>query len=264
MTSMLDARISRYESDGFMLGPTVLRGERLTSARLAVDRILSGRSEQQRELLMFRRDQAATNAQVHVVGAWRAEPALRQLAFDPSIVRLACTLIGTVSVRLFRDQLFAKEPHSRAVVPWHQDYSDWTHTTPPSHVTCWVALDDASEENGCLIYLPGSHRGSLLPKITRDDDMASAFQRLPLEMRENLSPQPVPVAAGGCILHHCMTVHASAGNDTPTARRAVALTYMHPDTRSANAQRAPLPGLSPVAVGDHLEGPLFPELTGEE
>lgn len=257
----LEPTLTRFHRDGFAPGPTVLTGERLTAARAAVDRVVAGRSPGAAELLVFRRDGSAGDAQVHVVGAWRAEPVLRGLAFDPALVRLACLLLDVDSVRLFRDQLFVKPAHSARTVPWHQDYSDWTHTTPASHVTCWVALDDATERNGCLAYLPGSHRGALLPKITAGDDMASAFARLPAELRAAFRPEPVPVPAGGCVVHHCMTVHASAGNDTATSRRAVSITYVDPDTRSTTQRRPPLPGAAPIPAGARLEGPLFPALS---
>jgi hypothetical protein len=103
MQAMPDLQAAQFHRDGFVLGPIVLRSERLASAREAVDRIISGRCEQASELLVFRRDRDTSNAQVHVVGAWRAESALRQLVFDPVVVHLACRLIGTPSVRLFRD-----------------------------------------------------------------------------------------------------------------------------------------------------------------
>lgn len=256
-----DAYAATFDRDGFVRGPIVLAGERLTEAREAVERIVSGRCERESELLMIRRDREGPSAQVHVVGAWRGESALRDLAFDPVIVGLVCRLLGTPRVRLFRDQLFVKAPRSTSTVPWHQDYSDWTHTAPASHLTCWVALDDATAANGCLAYVPGSHRGPLLPKITRADDMDSAFARLPPPMRASFAPRTVPVPAGGCVLHHCLTVHGSMGNDTAAPRRAMAITYMHPDTRSTSAERAPLAGVPPLPVGERLEGPLFPELT---
>jgi ectoine hydroxylase-related dioxygenase (phytanoyl-CoA dioxygenase family) len=94
--------------------------------------------------------------------------------------------------------------------------------------------------------------------------MASAFARLPAAMRAAFAPQPVPVPAGGCVLHHCMTVHGSPGNDTAAVRRAVAITYIHPETRCMTSTRAPLPGVAPVPAGARLEGALFPELRAPE
>lgn len=258
------ATTEQFHRDGYVVGPIVLIGDRLREVGEAVDRIISGRCERASQLLMFRRDQEIGSAQVHVVGPWRAEPALRAVAFDAVIVRLACELIGASSVRLFRDQLFVKVPHSGTSVPWHQDYSDWTHTTPSRHVTCWVALDDATEANGCLRYVSGSHRGPLLPKITSEDDMSSALARLPVTMRSTFEQRSVAVSAGGCVFHHCLTVHSSSGNHTATIRRAYAITYMHPDTRSTTARRPPVPGAAPLAAGTRLDGKMFPRLSPDQ
>jgi ectoine hydroxylase-related dioxygenase (phytanoyl-CoA dioxygenase family) len=246
-----------FRRDGFVRGPIVLAGERLDDVRRAVDRLL--RADEER-VLVLRRDRQGPASQVHIVGASRVEPALQGLATDPLVVGVACTLMGTPSVRLFRDQLFVKAPFSPAPVPWHQDYSDWTHTTPPSHITCWIALDDATAANGCMHYVRGSHQGPLLPKIARTDTMESAFERLPPESRAAFAAEPVPVAAGGCVFHHCLTIHASHGNETALPRRAVAITYMDPQTRSASDTRPPLPKAPVFPEGALLEGPLFPEL----
>jgi ectoine hydroxylase-related dioxygenase (phytanoyl-CoA dioxygenase family) len=248
---------SSFRRDGFVRGPTVLTGVRLDEVRRAVDRLLAGDDER---LLVLRRDRDDPASQVHVVGACRVEPALQALAADPVVVGTACALMGTQSVRFFRDQLFVKAPFSPAPVPWHQDYSDWTQTTPPRHITCWIALDDATPANGCMHYLRGSHEGPLLPKIARTDTMESAFERLPRETRTAFAAEPVRVPAGGCVFHHCLTIHGSHGNETALPRRAVAITYMHAETRSASNSRPPLPKAPVFPEGALLDGPLFPEL----
>ena len=66
-------------------------------------------------------------------------------------------------VRFWHDQVFCKPPRCGGPVAWHQDYSYWTRTGPMNHLTCWIALDDSDKENGCLHYIAGSHRWSLLP-----------------------------------------------------------------------------------------------------
>jgi phytanoyl-CoA dioxygenase PhyH len=252
-----DDVVSVFRRDGFVLGPVVLFDERLDEVRSAVDRLLSAQDDR---LLVLRSDHDGAASQVHVVGGAWVEPALREVATDPLVVGTACALMGTASVRLFRDQLFVKAPFAPAPVPWHQDYSDWTQTTPPRHLTCWIALDDATPASGCLHYLRGSHQGPLLPKIGRADTMASAYERLPPETRAAFASEPAPVAAGACVFHHCLTIHGSHGNETALPRRAVALTYMHPETRSASDTRPPLPKSPPFPEGALLDGPLFPEL----
>ncbi len=249
----------QFAADGFVRGPQLLAGESLDAARAAVDRIVDGSSPGMRELMAFRSDGTGGTLRLMVVGAWRAEPAIRELALHPRVYGAAAALMGVDRVRLFRDQLFIKPALSSGPIPWHQDYSDWVHTTPPSHLTCWIALDDATLESGCLHYVRGRVDSVVLRRIDRSDGMESAYDRLPSEIRESFQPVPLPVPAGGSVFHHCLTVHASYGNRTPRPRRAIAITYMHPETRSRGAQPS-VPGGPVFAEGEVLDGPLFPLL----
>jgi hypothetical protein len=83
---------------------------------------------------------------------------------------------GTKAVRFWHDQLFYKPAHHGGVVAWHQDYSYWRRTLPMQHLTCWVALDDVTTENGCLYYVPKSHTWGLLDKPELAGDMEGLQQ----------------------------------------------------------------------------------------
>jgi Phytanoyl-CoA dioxygenase (PhyH) len=256
--ALLDAsEVARFHDEGYLVRSRLLDPERLGALREAYDRILAGAGRDR--LLVFRTGGLDGYApQVHVVGAWLADELLRALALDPAITGPICQLMGTETARLFRDQLFMKPPFSGSIVPWHQDYSDWTHTTPPGHITCWIALDDATPESGCVHYVPGSHSGLVLEKIDPRDTMESSLARIPEPARASWSPRPAVVPAGGCVFHHCLTIHGSHGNATASPRRAIAIAYMRPDTRSASSTRPVVPTGPRVALGDVIEGPLFP------
>ena len=79
---------------------------------------------------------------------------------------VAFQLLGT-GFRLFHDQLFIKPAKHGSVVAWHQDYSYLTWSTPMSHLTYWMGLDNVDTENGCMYYVPESHRWGLLEKKTQ-------------------------------------------------------------------------------------------------
>ena len=98
----------------------------------------------------------------HALGAWRIEPAFHDILWNPAFLVPASQLLGG-AVRFWHDQLFCKPAKHGGVVAWHQDYSYWTRTEPVAHLTCWIGLDDSTRENGCLYYVPGSHRWKLLP-----------------------------------------------------------------------------------------------------
>ena len=125
-------------------------------------------------------------------------------------------------IYLLTDQMFLKPPFQGSPKEWHQDSGSWTHLVPPSQVTCWIALDDATIPNGCLRYLRGSHKLGLLAE--------PQLQRL-VEEDAPANEVPVEVPAGGAVLHHSLAVHSSGPNETPQRRRGWGLHYMASDTR---------------------------------
>ena len=97
----------------------------------------------------------------------------------------ASQLLGG-AVRFWHDQLFCKPARHGGVVAWHQDYSYWTRTVPLAHLSCWIGLDDATRENGCLHYIPGSHRWNLLPITGLADDMDAIQTVMSEEQKQSI------------------------------------------------------------------------------
>ena len=107
----------------------------------------------------------------HALGAWRISTRLSRPPLESRVRRRPPAQLLGGPVRFWHDQLFCKPPRHGGVVAWHQDYSYWTRTEPMAHLTCWIGLDDATVDNGCLHYVPGSHRWSLLPITGLAGDM---------------------------------------------------------------------------------------------
>jgi hypothetical protein len=118
----------------------------------------------------------------HALGAWRITPGFHDLLWNPAFTIPALQLLGG-PVRFWHDQLFCKPAHHGGVVAWHQDYSYWTRTQPLAHLTCWIGLDDSTRENGCLQYIPRSHRWPDLPITGLAGDMEAIHAVLNTEQR---------------------------------------------------------------------------------
>lgn len=249
-----------FEESGFVAGVRVLEGAALEAVREAVERLRRGESRH-RELLYETDEEYARDPEgniFHCLGGWLVEEALHDLVFHPAVTVKAAQLLGIDRLRLWHDQLFYKPPRHPGVVAWHQDFSYWTRTLPMRHVTVHIALDDTTLDNGCLHYVPGSHRWPLLAPVSFGRDMEAFRDFLPAELRERFRPVPVPLAAGQASFHHPLTVHGSYENRTPGPRRAAVVNYMAPDTRSAEGRVPLLAGTPVVARGDVIEGAHFP------
>ena len=146
----------------------------------------------------------------HSLGHWRITPGFHDILWHPVFTVAASQLLGG-AVRFWHDQLFYKPARHGGVVAWHQDYSYWTRTAPLAHLTCWIALDDADTSNGCLQYIPGSHRWGLLPKPALAEDMEGLLEFLNPEQRAAFRPIPVELKKGYATFHHPLPVHGSTG-----------------------------------------------------
>jgi ectoine hydroxylase-related dioxygenase (phytanoyl-CoA dioxygenase family) len=196
----------------------------------------------------------------HSLGHWRMTPGFHDVLWNPAFVMAACQLLGTKPVRFWHDQLFCKPAKHGGVVAWHQDYSYWTRTVPMQHLTAWVGLDDASQENGCLQYIPGSHRWGLLNKPSLTGAMEGLKSFLNEEQAEMLkNPIPIEMKKGFGSFHHPLLVHGSFENNSERPRRAFVLNVFADGTTS-NSDTEILKGVPVIKSGNIMEGQFFPLL----
>jgi len=195
----------------------------------------------------------------HALGAWRISESFHDLLWQPAVTIPATQLLNA-DVRFWHDQLFYKPPAHGGGVSWHQDYSYWARTTPMAHLTCWVALEDATIANGCLHYIAGSNHWELLPITGLAGDMQSIEQVLNVVQFAALqNPQPIELQRGQMVFHHPLTVHGSFQNTTDKSRPA-AVINMLADGVVSNSTQPLLAGTPVVAAGAPVAGQFFPLL----
>lgn len=195
----------------------------------------------------------------HALGAWRIKPGFHDLLWNPAFTVPASQLLGG-AVRFWHDQLFCKPAKHGGVVAWHQDYSYWTRTIPMAHLTCWIGLDDSTIDNGCVHYVPGSHRWPLLPITGLAGDMEAIREVLDDEqwaMFQN--PVAVELKAGEATFHHPLMVHGSFANRTDRPRRATVINVFRDGVRS-DTDDVLLDGVPPIPQGAPMDGSFFPLL----
>jgi len=133
-----------------------------------------------------------------------------------------------------------------------------------NHLTVHIALDDQTIENGCLHYIPGSHKWKKLPITSRHfNDMESIKTQLTTEELEQFKPVPMLLKKGQIAFHHPLTIHGSFQNNTDHPRRATVLNFFADNTLSNSDQE--MLGSENVSVikikkGDKMDGKFFPLL----
>ncbi len=134
----------------------------------------------------------------------------REFCTSALMADLGHDLIGP-DVRLYWDQAVYKRPHGTEPVLWHQD-NGYTYVEPQAYLTVWVALTDATPENGCISVLPGVHRAGTV-----------AHRNTPIGFECCVDPPgavQVPVKAGDAVVFSSLTPHATGRNHTDEIRRA--------------------------------------------
>jgi hypothetical protein len=255
-----DEQLSRFNEQGYVAGIQVLddRQVEILCSELAGLMTKSHPAHHLFHEYHSNESQDPNSVLFHALGAWRTAPGFHDVLWSPGFVVPASQLLGG-PVRFWHDQLFCKPAHHGGVVAWHQDYSYWTRTEPMSHLTCWIALDDSDRDNGCLYYVPGSHRWKLLPVTGLTGNMDEIMTVLSPEQKETFRPVPIELKRGQCTFHHPLMVHGSYENRSSRPRRATLINAFRDGVRSASNQEL-LAGVPPIAPGDKMTGQFFPLL----
>ena len=258
--ALTPAQLAFFETHGYLAGIPVLSGPQIEILRAELHRLMDPAHPGHSLFYEFHLNEstAAGSVLFHALGAWRIEPGFHDLLWHPAFTGPAAQLLDG-PVRFWHDQLFSKPALHGGVVAWHQDYSYWTRTRPRRHLTCWIGLDDTTRDNGCLWYVPGSHRWDLLPITGLAGDMDEIRTVLTPAQLAAFRPVPIELRAGECSFHHPLMVHGSYENRTPAPRRATVLNVFRDGTVSASTE-PPLAGVPPIPAGRPMSGRFFPLL----
>ena len=152
------------------------------------------------------------------------DPVLAAIAADDRLVAIARSVLPG-EPEPFGATFVVKAPHTGLPALWHQDGHPWRERGIAEAVTLWVAIDEATAENGCLRVIPGSHRLDAQP-LRPNADVPSIFgaEVDPALVDESLAVDVV-LAPGDVSVHHPNLLHGSGPNATERQRRALALRY---------------------------------------
>lgn len=256
-----DGQLAQFERDGFLAGIPVLDDDEVDQLCDELWQLMDPQAPGHELFYEYHSNESPDPNQVlfHALGHWRITPGFHDLLWHPGITVPAAQILGG-AVRFWHDQLFCKPARHGGVVAWHQDYSYWTRTRPMAHLTVWIALDDSRRDNGCIAYLPGSHRWDLLPITGLAGDMMAIEQVLsPQQRRVFDSPVYAEMPRGHAAFHHPLIVHGSDANRTDRPRRAAVVNVMRDGVCSASDQPL-LEGVPPIPAGSPVQGQFFPLL----
>jgi ectoine hydroxylase-related dioxygenase (phytanoyl-CoA dioxygenase family) len=187
---------------------------------------------------------------VQRVNLWQDSDAVKALILDSAIGKMCTELAHVDGLRVWHDQALYKAPWANATA-WHPDDPFWSFYSPDA-VSIWIALDDATKENGCMYFLPGTHKKGDFTKVNIGVNMDTVFETHP-EFKK-VSPVCAAMKAGSCSIHNGLVIHGAGANMTPNWRRAMTCAYM-PVGSTYNGQQNVLTKtqMAKLQVGDVME-----------
>ncbi len=246
------AQMDSYQENGFVVMDEFLTPDELAEWREVVDEAVTGRGRVRIPGHGEVTDDDAyyNNVFVQRVNLWQSNERMRKLMLDARLGQLAAKLAGVEGIRIWHDQALIKQPWANPT-GWHLDNPYWSFHSPQA-ITIWVALDDATLENGCLWFLPGTHKSATYENSGIGPNIGDLFKVYPDWGK--LKAVPAPMKAGSCSFHNGLIAHGAGVNMTPGWRRAMTCAYM-PDGSIFNGKPNILrkEQLAKLEIGDKLE-----------
>ncbi|MDA0709979.1 MAG: phytanoyl-CoA dioxygenase family protein [bacterium] len=241
MTALTPEQIHTFQKDGYLRIGKLLGDDLIETLRQEYDREFSLARENNRfrNLAISDTDnledkKSAPTQMLQIMQMCERNMHFRKLIYHDEILDIAESLIGP-NIQLFHDQALFKPALNGDAVFWHQDNAYW-QCIPANLVSCWLTLDDVDVSNGAMHVIPGSH---LQAHAHEKSAKTGALLDYGNAVEESLA-RVIDLPAGGVMFHHCQTLHFTPPNTTNRQRRAFAIHFMTPGTRSAR-------------TGDHLK-----------
>ncbi|MCY4450770.1 MAG: phytanoyl-CoA dioxygenase family protein [Immundisolibacterales bacterium] len=206
---LTNSQLEQYHEDGYVIPDYRLPQENIEEIREAHDRLLA-------------RHPQFLNYCPNVLAF---DLAFLNHARVPEVLDMVEQVLGP-DFALWNSSFFAKPALNGQATPWHQDGEYWP-IRPLATCTVWIAVDDATCENGCLRFIRGSHKARrLLAHQTNSSPDLTLNQELEDREYDESRAVDLVLEAGQISLHDVYLAHGSEANRSPRPRRGMTLRYM--------------------------------------
>ena len=255
-----EEQVRFYQENGYIRLEGVLSIREVEALRVALDVAVEDRRRYDRNEGP-RTDPGYAKVFLQMVNLWEHYPAVRTYVQNPRIGEIARRLARARSVRLWHDHALIKYPKDSKPTVWHQDWVYWPMRETGA-LSCWMALDDVTVKNGCMSFIPGSHRLGPRDPIDLGNATEDTLLRMfPPEERKRFSPVAVEMKAGSCTFHDGLTFHYAGPNITESPRRAMVTIFMPGGTTYKKLDHL-IGDRAGLSEGEEFHGPLFPVVAG--
>ncbi|MCY4464955.1 MAG: phytanoyl-CoA dioxygenase family protein [Chloroflexi bacterium] len=226
-------QVGYYQNNGFVVIEDFLNADELETWRAFVGEAVANRGKRKlADGSRLEEDDYYSRVFAQRINLWTDHAGMRELMLDARLGSMAAQLADIDGLRIWHDQALIKPAWGNPTA-WHLDNPYWSFYSRDA-ISIWVALDDVTRDNGCLYFLPGTHKTATYDNVGIGSNISDLFNAYP--QWAGLSAVAVEMKAGSCSFHNGLVAHGAAANMTPYARRAMTCAYM-PDGSTFNGQR---------------------------
>ena len=210
-------QVAAFNRDGYLMPLRIFDAAEAAEIRAYFDDLLA-------------RTLAAGGSSYSISTAHLRHGRVYDLLTHPRIVACVWDLVGEDAIG-WGSHFFCKMPGDGKRVSWHQDASYWP-LTPSKAVTAWLAIDDATVENACMRYIPGTHLFGHLTYTLSEDDETNVLNQTVIGADQFGQPENVELKAGEMSLHSDLLLHGSEANQSDRRRCGLTLRYCPASVRA--------------------------------
>ncbi len=249
---LTDEQTAFYRQNGFIQLKDVITGDDLARLRAAVEEAVASESVPDHNA-QGREKGSYQKLFIQKVNLWQRHPLVKEYVMSKRFGNLAARLSG-FATRVWHDQALFKEPQTGAKTPWHQDSHYWPHREKGLQTSIWIALKDATLQNGCMSFIPGTQTLKSIEPVNlgNPQDIFTIAPQL-----KGIKPVSCPLTAGSCTFHNGLTFHYAGPNKTDGMREAMAVLYM-PDGTTYSGHDHCVIDKDEFKVGERLNNWKFP------
>ncbi len=228
MKHLSPRQLEQFQRDGYLVVEDFLPPAEVQRVKVDIDRVCHERRSMTRDADGFNLEKANddsldANAEAKRAGMFRkiqgavfCIPAVKEVFASTKMLDCMEDIMGP-NIYYHSSKVMFKPANGGAAKPWHQDAAYWKNYEP-SQVTVWIAMDDATEANGCVWAIPGSHKLGLIPHVAKELQVEESR----IDMKK---ATPVPVQPGGLLIFHSLVLHMSKKNTSDNNRCAIICDY---------------------------------------
>jgi ectoine hydroxylase-related dioxygenase (phytanoyl-CoA dioxygenase family) len=221
-------QIDFYQEHGYLAIDVLTTQDEVATMRVIYDRLFqtqAGREEGNQFDLAGTDEDGKEAALPQILGPAKYAPELQNLLARANALQIARQLLGP-NATWSGDHAIFKPARSGAPTPWHQDEAYWNPQVDYNALSIWMPLQEATLENGCMQFIPGSHKHDVVPHRPINNDPRIHGLELSEEAGVDIStPAICPLPPGGATLHSSRTLHYTAPNLSDVPRRAYIMTF---------------------------------------